>query len=265
MTHVHHEGADIWWTATGSGPALLLLNGYSSDSDMWFRLEPQLTPRFRVIRMDNRGVGRSDAPEGAYPMSLMAADAAAVLDAADEESADVIGISMGSCIAQELALNHPRRVRSLVLAASNPGPRHGVSPAPETLALLAPDGAADAEAFLRKLVPACYHPTTSAERIDEDIARRLQRPPKPAGIEGQMRGASGWDRYDDLASIRVPTLILHGRQDLLDPVDNGRILAQALPGSSLVELDNCSHQIFTDQEQPAADVILDFLGKVNRT
>jgi len=90
--------------------------GYSHE--MWHRTRPVMEQHCRTIVYDNRGVGKSDVPAGPYPMAQMADDAAAVLDAAGVERAHVYGISMGGMIAQELALNHPQRVRSLILGCT---------------------------------------------------------------------------------------------------------------------------------------------------
>ncbi len=102
MPHVDVNGTRIYWDASGRGEPLLLIMGLGATSDWWHRVSPILAEDYRVIVFDNRGVGRSSVPPGSYPIPTMAADAAAVLDAAGAESAHVFGASMGGYIAQEL-------------------------------------------------------------------------------------------------------------------------------------------------------------------
>jgi len=101
------DGTTLWWEAVGRGEPLLLIQGLGYPSDMWYRVIGPLSVDHRVIRFDNRGVGRSDVPAGPYPIPRMVADAMAVLSAAGETSAHVFGVSMGGIIAQELVLTHP--------------------------------------------------------------------------------------------------------------------------------------------------------------
>jgi 3-oxoadipate enol-lactonase len=259
MAEVVTDGTTIWWDSHGEGPPVVLISGFTSTSDMWYLLLPYLTGDYRVIQLDNRGVGRSEAPDGPYSILTMANDALAVLDAAGETRAHIIGISMGSCIAQEIAVVAPERVRSLVLAASNPGTLHSVYPSPEAMTLIAAGAQSSFEDFNRSLIPVTYHPNTDRNRIEEDIERRLRQPTSEQGILGQQLGVAGWDRFDDLPHLTMPTLVLHGTDDLLDPVENGRVLAARIPGATLVELDGASHQIFTDQEAACASEIRRFL------
>ena len=107
--------ARIWWDQSGTGDPILLIMGHAYGADMWHRTAPELAASYRVIRFDNRGIGRSSDPPGPYPVQLMADDALAVLDAAGAASAHVYGVSMGGFIALQLALGHPGRVRSLTL------------------------------------------------------------------------------------------------------------------------------------------------------
>ena len=121
MPFIEHQGARIYWDERSVGEPVLLIMGLGYPSDMWWRTRPALDARYRTIVLDNRGAGRSDMPPGPYPIGLMAADALAVLDAAGVESAHVFGISMGGMIAQELALQNQKRVRSLILGCTAAG------------------------------------------------------------------------------------------------------------------------------------------------
>src|SRR5437868_10729201 len=100
MPYAINEGTKLYWEEYGSGPPVLLIMGLSFTHDMWFRVLPILKSRCRVILFDNRGVGRSDTPNGPYTIRQMAQDAAAVLDAAGESAAHVIGASMADMLAQ---------------------------------------------------------------------------------------------------------------------------------------------------------------------
>src|SRR5688572_23848333 len=125
---VTNQNIRLRYDLTGAGPAVLLIMGLGLPAAAWWRSIPVLNRSLRVIAFDNRGSGGSDRPPGPYSMADMATDAAAVLDAAGVEHAHVYGISMGGMIAQELALRHARRVRSLVLGASSPGGRAATPP-----------------------------------------------------------------------------------------------------------------------------------------
>lgn len=256
-----NDGVTLWWEASGDGEPLVLINGLSSPSDLWFRLIPHLESSFRVIRFDNRGTGRSDVPVGPYTGNVMASDVEAVLDAASVSSAHVLGLSMGGLIAQEFVVSRPDRVRSLVLAATHPGVSRAIPSADAAQVLAAGTGKQSGELH-EAVVPLTYAASTERERIDEDLAVRAHRPTSLEGYANQLLGMSTFDRYDDLAEVRVPTLVLHGEEDKLVPVDNARVLADAIPDSRLMILARASHQLFTDQEEAAAHAVLGFLDTV---
>src|SRR5438270_12806140 len=107
MPYALNKGARIWWEEEGEGEPLLMILGLSFSLKMWRELRTIMARYFRVILLDNRGVGKSDVPLRPWSMRTMARDAAAVLDAAGVEAAHVLGISMGGMIAQELALMYP--------------------------------------------------------------------------------------------------------------------------------------------------------------
>ncbi len=116
-------GTWISWRAYGEGEPVLMIMGFMGSARAWFRLLPHVAEHHRAIVFDNRGTGDSDRPRGFFTMDDLVGDALAVLRSAGEESAHVVGVSMGGMIAQHLALDHPERVRSLTLCCTHPGGR----------------------------------------------------------------------------------------------------------------------------------------------
>jgi 3-oxoadipate enol-lactonase len=259
MSFVENQGAKIYWDEQGSGEPLLLIMGLSYPSYMWHRSRPILAKRFHTIALDNRGVGQSDAPPGVYSMSLMASDAAVVLDAAGIESAHVFGVSMGGMIAQEFALQYPNRVRSLILGCTAAGGPHAVQAEPEALqALLRRD--VTPEQAKETIIPFLYDAANPRERIDEDMAIRMKWYPTPQGYMGQLQGIFGWEAYSRIAQITAPTLVIHGETDRLVPAANARLIAERISGAQLVLLPHASHIFETDQPAAAHYAILEFLA-----
>lgn len=262
MPYARNDGTSIYWEEEGSGPPLLLIMGLGYSSAMWFRVRPLLAERARVLIFDNRGVGKSDVPEPPYSIPAMASDAIAVLDAAGIESAHVVGVSMGGTIAQELALTFPDRVRSLVLACAACGGPNAVVAEPEVLEALAARAAMTPEEGVRVMIPFIYDPATPEERIEEDIEVRLRHYPTPQGYVGQLQAVLGYETYQRLGDIDVPTLVIHGRSDRLVPHGNGEDLARRIRGARFVSLPDASHIFFTDQPAAAHAAIEGFLDEV---
>src|SRR5580698_1941656 len=259
MPFVENQGAKIYWDEEGSGEPLLLIMGLSYPSYMWHRIRPVLAQTYRTIALDNRGVGQSDVPPGVYSIALMASDAAAVLDAADVQSAHVFGVSMGGMIAQEFALQYPKRVRSLILGCTAAGGPHVVRPAPEVLQILTRQ-AMTPEESKEAMIPFIYDPSTPRERIDEDMAIRLKWYPTPQGYMGQLQGILQWEAYSRIAQITAPTLIIHGETDQLIPVANAPLIAERIPGAKLEVIPRASHIFETDQSGVAIRLITEFLA-----
>ncbi len=259
MSFIENQGARIYWDEQGSGEPLLMIMGLSYPSDMWHRSRPVLAKQFRTIALDNRGVGQSDAPPGVYPIALMASDAAAVLDAARVESAHVFGASMGGMIAQEFALQYPKRVRSLVLACTTPGGPSAKQAEPAALQTLMRQDLTP-EQSKEAIIPFLYDVGTPRELIDEDMAIRMRWYPTRQGYAGQLQGIMSWEAYSRIAQITAPTLVIHGEADRLVPPANGKLIAEKIAGSKLVLIPNAGHIFETDQPGAAHQAILEFLG-----
>ena len=260
MAFLERDGVKIYWDEQGQGPPVLMIMGLGYSSDMWHRTRPALAARYRTIGLDNRGVGRSDVPPGPYPIALMAADAVAVLDAAQLDSAHVFGVSMGGMIAQEFALQYPKRVRSLILGCTAAGGPTAVRAEPEVADLLRARGFMSQEQAMEASVPYIYDAHTPRQRIDEDLAIRRPWFPRAEGYFAQLQGIIAWESYSRLPQLQAPTLVIHGESDRLIPPANAQIVAERIPGARLIMIPNASHILATDQQELSNQAVLDFLA-----
>lgn len=233
----------------GEAPPVLLVMGLGMNATGWWRTIPVLS-EFRVIAFDNRGVGRSDRPPGPYTVAQMADDAVSVLDEAGVDAAHVYGISLGGMIAQEVALRHPERVRALVLGATTRGGDAHVPPSDDIVAFLRLRAQMTAEHAVWASVPINYARRTrvdAAQRIAEDIERRLRFPIESEYYSAQLAAANAHDAR--VGEIRAPTLVVHGEEDVLIPPVNGERLAEAIPGAELSLWPGTAHLYFTDEPE----------------
>ena len=259
MPFIKNQGARIYWDERSVGEPILLIMGLGYPSDMWWRTRPVLDSKYRTIAFDNRGVGRSDVPPGPYPMAQMASDAVAVLDAAGVERAHVFGISMGGMIAQELTLQYPQRVRSLVLGCTAAGGPAAVRAEPEVNQVLMNRGSMAPEEAAVAALAYIYDLHTPRERIDEDLAVRRPWFPRPEAYVAQLQGILAWESSSRLPQIATPTLVIHGETDRLVPPGNGEVIASRIPGAKLVKVPHASHIFTTDQGPLSHAAIMEFL------
>ncbi len=266
MPYAESDGTKIYWDERGEGEPLMLIMGLGSSSDMWYRLVPELSARYRTIVFDNRGAGRNEPHDGPYSIETLARDAAAVMDAANVESAHVFGFSMGGFIAQEFALHYPERTRSLILAGTACGGREVERSAPEVFAALEARGVKTPEEAFWLVAPYNYDPSTERARLEEDLEVTLRAPIKRKSYMAQLQAILSWaGTHSRLSSLRVPTLVIHGASDVLIPTENGRILARAIPNAKLVILPRAGHRFMTDQLEAATETILSFLDRQRDT
>ncbi len=259
MPHTHCGRVRIYWEDQGHGEPLLMIMGLGFSMKMWQNLRPLLAEHFRTIVFDNRGVGQTDSPLAPFSMRTMADDAAAVLDAAGVDSAHVFGVSMGGMIAQELALEHPGRVRKLVLGCTQCGGPLAEPPSPEIRRILSPLTMASRAHRTEALVPFIYDPHTPRERIDRDLEVVRRNPPHILGYLFQLGAIVAWRSYERLPQIRQRTLVIHGESDRLVPPSNGHLIAARIPASRLVILPQASHIFPTDQPGLTMRYLLEFL------
>jgi pimeloyl-ACP methyl ester carboxylesterase len=238
--------------------------GLGASSRLWYRLLPWLSRRHRVIVLDNRGTGDSLPVRSRLTMQGLAQDVVDVLDAAGEDSAHVLGASMGGMIAQHVALNHRERVRSLVLACTTAGGPAGLPPwrLMATVALRPVLGAKRTFPLVAPLLYARSTLDTCHDRVREDLKRRVADATSPLTVYAQMGAIALHDTRRRLYELEnVSTLVVHGLEDGLVPPKRGRELAELIPGARLELVPSCSHLLTTDAEDAVATAILDHLER----
>lgn len=260
MPYANNDETKIYWEESGAGEPLLLIMGLGGSRKEWRRLLPALSAEYRVIFFDNRGVGDTVFADQPFTIELMAADAKAVLDAANVESAHIFGMSMGGMIAQEFALAYPETTRSLVLAVTNCGGAETVPAAPEVYSALQKRAAATPEDAFWIAAPFLYDANTPREIVAEDFAAREGVYTKLENYMRQLQAIMLWQgTYARLSNVAAPTLVIGGVNDRLIPCANSKIIADRIPNAKLVELEDSSHIFMTDQPEKSVAEILNFL------
>ena len=266
MADAHNGPARLHYEVHGEGDPVLMIMGLGSSAKAWYRLLPHIARHHRAIVFDNRGTGQSDRVSGRLTMNDLVCDALAVLDAAGERRAHVLGASMGGMIAQHVALDHRERVKSLTLCCTTPVGRSGAPPwrllASAAIRPLVGPGGTQA-----LIAPALYAKRTREEqpdRVAEDQKVRADDATPAATTYAQLGAVAGHDTRRRLSELRgIPTAVLHGDEDTLVPTDRGRDLAGAIPGAKLVIIPGAAHLMTIDAEEETAAAILEHLASAS--
>jgi 3-oxoadipate enol-lactonase len=264
MPFAQSPGARIHYSIEGDGPeTLLLIMGLGGHATEWGTDFPaDLARRFRVVRMDNRGIAQSEALSAPFTLEDMARDAVAVLDALGVERAHVAGTSMGGMIAQTVALDHAPRVSRLVLMSTSHGGQDAVPPWEAALALFSPiPGETLAEQRRRSLgvITGPGFAQQNPALIEHLVEQRVRIPTSGRTFMTQLDAILKSDRSARVAKITSPTLVIHGDQDSLVPVGNGQLLAAKIPSARLALLPGCGHLPHLERPADCAALVADFL------
>lgn len=242
------NGARIYWKLEGADdkPALVLLNSIGTDLSLWDAAMPALLAAFRVLRLDTRGHGASDAPDGDYTLAQLAGDAVAAMDAAGLDKAAIAGVSLGGMIAMELALTRPERVSALALICTSATMDRAAWQDRMTKVRTGGTAAIADLAMQRFLSPAF---TAGQPAIAESVRRSLVGMARE-GYAGAGAAIRDMDLVGRLSHLSCPTLIVVGERDASTPfAGHGENLVAAIPAARLARLD-CGH--LAPLEAPAA-------------
>ena len=295
MAKATANGLQIEYDTFGdsSGSPLLLISGIGLQLIHWSEEFCQKLADFGlyVIRFDNRDAGLSTKCEeggipnlmealtailhgqkinSAYTYDDMADDAVGLLDSIGIDKAHICGMSMGGAIAQTVAIRHPLRMLSLISIYGPIGKRDLPQPKPEALSLLLTPPPQEREAFIEYILKITEVFTGSKYKIDDDLIRSVagsayDRSFYPQGVARQfVAGLAHGDRSKKLAGLTIPTLLIHGDEDPIVPVENSRELAKIIPGAKLMIIEGMGHDFPYKGAWPIiAQAIGEFTSKIS--
>jgi 3-oxoadipate enol-lactonase len=250
---------ELSYDRAGEGPPLLLIMGMSGTKHHWGdAVLEHLRRDFETIVYDHRDAGDSTRTGKPFTIADLAGDAAGLLQTLGLEDAHVMGISMGGMVAQELALAHPERIRSLMLGCTYCGGEGSVLASEGVMRGLAE---AMASGDRERAIRASWEVNVSASfATNEEAYARFLKTGMSYGlpvqvIMEQMRAIAGHDTSGRLPELETPTLVVHGTLDQLLPVQNGHMVAGLIPGSRLEILEGIGHMFFLEQPERTAELV----------
>lgn len=248
MPKVQIDGHFISYAERGNGQPLVLMAGLGASHLFWWKQVETLCDRYRVVAMDNRGIGDRSPASTPFTVADMADDVAGLIRALDLGPSHVMGISMGGFIALTLTLRHPALVGKLILVSTSAGGSSHVPPAPEMLDLLVQPEYPDIETQTRAVYAAVAAPgfmQSHPRDLDGIVQNALEIPIPLETYLHQLEAANGYltrsAADSDLGGITAPTMVIHGDIDPLVAYPNGRHLAAHIKGARLQTYEGVGH------------------------
>jgi len=227
--------------------------------DVWPRpVLEQLLKSFKTVIFDTRGAGRTDKPDIKYSIKMFADDTVGLMDALNIERAHVLGHSGGGQYALGLGINYPERVEKLVLCSTI----YSVPPSVEAAQIFMGDiEGLTYEEILRKWSPVLYTEEfiKSNTELLEVVIQRLIKAPTPTYSLKRQLVANGSLLKRKIKKINSPTLLVHGKNDIIAPPQNSEELAKLISGAKVVLFDNNAHMTFVEEPEKFVKTVLEFL------
>jgi pimeloyl-ACP methyl ester carboxylesterase len=261
MPYLAVKGITLYYEIHGNGDPVLFIQGLRNPCEMWFAQLPFFTKEFKTIIFDNRGAGRSEKPDEEYSIRQMAEDSIGLLDHMAISSARVVGVSMGGLIAQEMAIEFPKRIRKLVLLSTHYGTGYWEVTQSLWERLLSVSTRTIEEVIDENLRLAFTQEFYLKHwKIINRIVKILCVNPQPAyAFMRQFEAAKKFDAKERVWKISAPTLVLSGTEDQIVPIELARRLAKQIPNSRFYEIKRASHLAFIEKADEVNQRILYFL------
>lgn len=267
MPKARANGIDIHYKVEGQGEPLILIMGYSGTQESWLLQTRAFAKHYRVVTFDNRGVGKTDKPDGPYTTRMMADDTIGLMDHLEINKAHVLGVSMGGMIAQELAINYPERVCKLVLGCTFAGRDDTSGYSLDIVrALGGEEGYSDEDVInipIRKLtnvVVALSFNKRLYRMILVPLAKIGTRLSGTRGLVAQFEACQSHNTLDRLHLIQAPTLVIAGTQDRVISPLSSEVLANTIPNVRLVRVEGGAHAFFVEMRGRFNKEVLNFFN-----
>jgi 3-oxoadipate enol-lactonase len=260
------NGININYKVQGHGEPLVLISGYAADQTGWMFQTRSFKNFYRVVTFDNRGVGKTDKPGGAYSIKMMADDTVSLMDYLGIKKAHILGTSMGGMIAQVIALNYPERINKLILASTfaRRDKSNGFS-VEFYKSLGLGEGYTDDDTGgvpIRRIVDILLSLAFNKSLYKTILLPLMKiqvRLTSETGLIGQWEAILGHNAADGLPKINIPTLVLVGTKDREHKTTSSELIAKLIPIAKLVKVEDGSHAMAAEMRSKFNKEVLDFL------
>lgn len=273
------NGIKICYDIHGEGNPINLIHGLSDRKEHWRAQIGALSKHFKVIRMDNRGAGKSERPDEEYTMEIYASDVARLMDYLDIDRSHIIGHSLGGMIAQNFAILYPNRVNKLILINTFPGLKPPGEPIDDAIEMLKKNSIASQKAIekdpfnafikgakssysrkfwkiMREEPEKKFHGIWSVEDLIEE---KVKFGPRLEDLINQVHALSTHNTYERLHEIKNKVLILSAEKDKSCPKSMGEKIHELIPNSKFVVIEGAGHQSILEKAPEVNQLIIDFL------
>ena len=270
MPRAFINGVNICYNIDGSGEPLFLIQGLTGGRNDWFFQMRSFKKHYRVVTFDNRGAGSTDKPDESYDIRTMADDTIGLMDHLKVDRAHILGMSLGSLIAQEIVINYPDRIMKLILVAAivyGEGMREITEGMREALGLRENYSEEEARNVMNNIDVTEYFAKVTGLSFNKKLFRMMLIPLSKIhakrigreGLMGQLHAASTCETLDKLHTIKAPTLVLTGAEDKVVSPHSSEMIADRIPNAKLVKVEGGSHAFYLEKPRRFNKEVLDFL------
>ena len=276
---VEVNGIKLCYDVHGNRDPVILLHGYSDRKEHWRAQVGDLSKYFKVIRLDNRGAGKSDRPDGEYSMEVYASDVAGLIENLGLGRAHIIGHSMGGMIAQNFAILYPNKVNKLILLNTFPGLKPPGQPIEDLISMQRESAIAGQETILKDPNNAFIDGTKSSYSrkfwklmkenpqqkfhgiwsVEDLIDEKINYGPTAIDLSNQSHAISTHNTYERLHEIKNEVLIISAEKDKSCPVSMGEKIHELIPNSTFIVIEGAAHQDILERAPEINKSIIDFL------